>query len=114
MRVVAAPDKFRGTATAAEVAAAVGRAAATAGWDCDQVPVADGGEGTIDALGGANRTTTVRGPLGDPVEASWRLDRRTAVIEMATASPVWPSTTEARAKNAPCPPVRRTSIRQLP
>lgn len=86
MRVVAAPDKFRGTATAAEVAAAVGRAAATAGWDCDQVPVADGGEGTIDALGGANRTTTVRGPLGDPVEASWRLDRRTAVIEMATAS----------------------------
>ena len=86
MRVVAAPDKFRGTATAAEVAAAVGRAAAAAGWDCDQVPVADGGEGTIDALGGANRTTTVRGPLGEPVEAAWRLDRRTAVIEMAAAS----------------------------
>ncbi len=86
MRIVAAPDKFRGTATAAEVAAAIGRAAAAAGWDCDQVPVADGGEGTIDALGGANRTTTVRGPLGEPVEAAWRLDRRTAVIEMAAAS----------------------------
>ena len=86
MRVVAAPDKFRGTATAAEVAAAVGRAAAAAGWDCDQVPVADGGEGTIDALGGPNRTTTVRGPLGEPVPAAWRLDRRTAVIEMAAAS----------------------------
>lgn len=86
MRVVAAPDKFRGTATAAEVAAAVGRAAAAAGWDCDQVPVADGGEGTIDALGGPNRTTTVRGPLGEPVQAAWRLDRRTAVIEMAAAS----------------------------
>lgn len=86
MRVVAAPDKFRGTATAAEVAAAVGRAAENAGWDCDQVPVADGGEGTIDALGGPNRTTTVRGPLGEPVQAAWRLDRRTAVIEMAAAS----------------------------
>ncbi len=86
MRVVAAPDKFRGTATAAEVAAAVGRAAAAAGWDCDEVPVADGGEGTIDALGGPNRTTTVRGPLGDPVEAAWRLDRRTAIIEMSAAS----------------------------
>ena len=86
MRVVAAPDKFRGTATAAEVATAVGRAAAAAGWECDEVPVADGGEGTIEALGGANRTTTVRGPLGDPVEAAWRLDRRTAVIEMAAAS----------------------------
>lgn len=84
--MVAAPDKFRGTATAAAVAAAVGRAAVASGWDCDEVPVADGGEGTIDALGGPNRTTTVRGPLGDPVEAHWRLDRRTAVIEMAAAS----------------------------
>lgn len=86
MRVVAAPDKFRGTATAAEVAAAVGRAAATAGWSCDEVPVADGGEGTLDVLGGANRRATVTGPLGDPVEAEWRLDGRTAVIEMARAS----------------------------
>ena len=86
MRVVAASDKFRGTATAAEVASAIARGARTAGWDCDQVPVADGGEGTIDALGGANRTTTVRGPLGAPVEARWRLDRRTAIIEMASAS----------------------------
>lgn len=86
MRVVAASDKFRGTATASEIAGAIGRAAATEGWACDEVPVADGGEGTIDALGGANRTTTVRGPLGDPVEAPWRLDRRTAIIEMSAAS----------------------------
>lgn len=86
MRVVAAPDKLRGTATAREVAAAIGRAAAEAGWDCDEVPLADGGEGTLDALGGANRTTTVTGPLGAPVEAAWRLDGRTAVIEMAAAS----------------------------
>ncbi len=86
MRLVAAPDKFRGTATAADVAAAIGRAAATAGWDCDEVPVADGGEGTLEALGGANRTATVTGPLGEPVEARWRLSGRTAVIEMAQAS----------------------------
>jgi len=86
VRVVAAPDKFRGTATAAEVAAAVGRAARAHGWRCDEVPLADGGDGLLDVLGGANRTTTVRGPLGEPVEAGWRLDRRTAVIEMARAS----------------------------
>lgn len=86
MRVVAAPDKLRGTATAGEVAAAIARAAAAHGWDCDQVPMADGGEGTLEALGGANRTTTVTGPLGQPVPARWRLDGRTAVIEMAEAS----------------------------
>jgi len=84
--VVVAPDKMRGTAPARNVAAAVGRAAAAAGWDCDEVPVADGGEGTLDVLGGPNRTTTVTGPLGDPVAAGWRLDGRTAVVEMARAS----------------------------
>jgi len=86
MRVVAAPDKLRGTATAAEAAAAVARAAGAAGWVCDEVPVADGGEGTLDVLGGPNRVTTVTGPLGDPVEAAWRLDGRRAVVEMARAS----------------------------
>lgn len=86
MRVVAAPDKFRGTASAAEVAAAVGRAAGAAGWSCDEVPVADGGDGLLDVLGGPNRTSVVTGPLGDPVEAAWRYDRGTAIIEMARAS----------------------------
>ena len=52
MHVVAAPDKFKGTATAREVAAAIGRAAAAAGATCDEVPVADGGEGFLDALRG--------------------------------------------------------------
>jgi len=85
-RVVAAPDKLRGTATARAAAAAICEAATAAGWRCDEVPLADGGEGTLDVLGGANRTTTVTGPLGDPVAAGWRLDRRTAVIEMARAS----------------------------
>lgn len=86
VRVLAAPDKFRGTATAAEVAGAIAAAARTCGWRCDQVPMADGGEGTLDALGGANRTSVVAGPLGDPVPAGWRLDRGLAVIEMARAS----------------------------
>ena len=86
MRVVACPDKFRGTATAQEVAEAVARAAASAGWTCDEVPMADGGEGTLDALGGPNRSTIVSGPLGDPVRAEWRLHRGVAVVEMARAS----------------------------
>jgi len=86
VRVVAAVDKFRGTATAAEVAAAIGHACWELGHDCVEIAVADGGEGILDALGGPNRTTTVTGPLGDPVDAPWRLHRRVAVIEMALAS----------------------------
>jgi glycerate kinase len=64
----------------------------TAGFtDVVEVPLADGGEGTLDALlagrGGARRTTTVTGPLGDPVDAEWgRLPDGTAVVEMARAS----------------------------
>jgi glycerate 2-kinase len=85
--VVAAPDTFRGIASASEVAAAVARAAVAAGATCDEAPVADGGEGTLEALGGAVRVTTVRGPLGDPVQAAWRMQGDgTAVIEMARAS----------------------------
>ena len=86
MRVLAAVDKFRGTAAAAEVARAIGHACWQLGHDCDEVGMADGGEGTLDVLGGANRTTVVTGPLGDPVKAPWRLSRTTAVIEMALAS----------------------------
>src|SRR5437764_14473160 len=85
-RVLAAPDKFRGTASAPEVAAAIARAATAAGWTCDEAPVADGGEGTLDAFGGRMRRTVVRGPLGAPVEAEWRTDGRTAVVEAAPAS----------------------------
>ena len=87
--VVAAPDKFRGTASARAVAAAVARAAEATGWSCDRAPVADGGEGLLDALGGAPRTARVSGPLGEVVEAEWRLlDGRppVAVIEMARAA----------------------------
>lgn len=93
--VVAAPDKFRGTASAAQVASAIGRAAAGAGWSCDEAPVADGGEGTLEAVGGHVRRARVRGPLGEAVEAEWRLlpappgeagAGATAVIEMAQAA----------------------------
>ncbi len=86
MHIVAAPDKFRGTATAVQIADAIALAAERAGATADAVPMADGGEGTLEVLGGANRTTTVTGPLGDPVEAPWRLHRHTAVVEMARAS----------------------------
>lgn len=86
MRVLAAADKFRGTATAREVVTAIAHAAETFGASCDAIALADGGEGTLDALGGANRSSVVTGPLGDPVEAGWRYADRTAVIEMARAS----------------------------
>jgi len=86
MRVLAAVDKFKGTASAAKVADAIAQAYWDTGHECVQLPVADGGEGTLEALGGPNRTSTVTGPLGDPVQADWRYSRGTAVIEMARSS----------------------------
>ncbi len=86
MRVLAALDKFRGTLTAREATSAVAAACWELGADCDEAPLSDGGEGLLDVFGGGNRTSVVSGPLGMPVEAAWRIDRRTAVIEMARAS----------------------------
>lgn len=86
VRVLAVPDKFRGTATAAEVARAVAEGAGRAGARTREVPLSDGGEGFLDVFGGPNRTATVTGPLGGSVEAGWRIGGRTAVIEMAQAS----------------------------
>ncbi len=85
MRVVAAPDTFRSTASAVDVAARIAAVAASRGWECDQVPLADGGEGTLEVLGGANRASWVTGPLGQRVLAGWRLSGGTAVIEAAAA-----------------------------
>ncbi len=86
MRLLSAPDKFRGTLTAREAAAAIAAGAARAGWAAVELPLADGGEGTLDVLGGGNRRTTVTGPLGEPVEAEWRLEEDgTALIEAALA-----------------------------
>ena len=53
MRVLAAVDKFKGTATGAQVADAIAQACWELGHECVQLPVADGGEGTLEALGGA-------------------------------------------------------------
>lgn len=85
-RVVIAFDKFRGSATASELTDAGLRAAGRAGWTATAAPMADGGEGSLEAVGGPNKRTTVTGPLGDQVEAGWRLDGRVAFIEMAAAS----------------------------
>ena len=89
---VACPDKFRGTLSAAEAAAAMARGLRSAGIESVvELPLADGGEGTLDVIravrGGALRTETVTGPLGDPVLAEWAmLGDGTAIIEMAKAS----------------------------
>src|SRR5580658_4628082 len=90
--LVAAPDKFRGTASAEEAAQAMVDAASTAGWTADAIPMSDGGEGLLDAVGGEAQFTQVPGPLGSPTRAEWRLlaspDRQgpTAVIEMSKAA----------------------------
>jgi glycerate kinase len=84
--IVLAFDKFRGTATSVELAAAGARAAARLGWTPITIPLADGGEGSLDAVGGANKYTEVTGPLGEPVKAGWRLDGKVAYVEMAAAS----------------------------
>ncbi|HUQ39491.1 MAG TPA: glycerate kinase [Acidimicrobiales bacterium] len=86
MRILAAPDKFRGTASASAIAAAVAEAARRAGWGVDAVAVSDGGEGLLEVLGGSVRHTEVTGPLGGRVAAEWRLKGDTAVVEMAMAS----------------------------
>lgn len=86
MQVLAAADKFKGTASAAQVCAAIGHACWDLGLDCVEMPLADGGEGTLAVLGGANRTATVTGPLGNMVQAQWGMHKGVAVIEMAQAS----------------------------
>jgi len=86
MRVLVCPDKFRGTLSASEAAAAMAAGAEAARRQAVVQPLADGGEGTLEAFGGANRSTTVTGPLGDPVEAEWQMLGDRAVIEMARAS----------------------------
>jgi glycerate 2-kinase len=91
--VLVAPDSFKGTFRAAEVAAAIGRGLESAGLrPPDLCPVADGGEGTMEALvtalGGETAAATVHDPLGREVRAGYALleDGGTAVVEMAQAS----------------------------
>ena len=89
--VLVAPDSFKGTFSAAEVAAAIAAGLRSADREAVELPVGDGGEGTmgvlVDALGGDVRTATVSDPLGRPVEAQFAiLPDGSAVVETAQAS----------------------------
>ncbi|MFC1912266.1 glycerate kinase [Chloroflexota bacterium] len=94
MKIVIAPDSFKGSLTALQVAQAIDAGVKRVVPDATTVlkPMADGGEGTvqalIDATGGTIITTEVKDPLGRPVTARWGIlsDKTTAVIEMAAAS----------------------------
>ena len=93
MRIVIAPDSYKGTNTALAVAEAIERGARRVTPDVDivKVPIADGGEGTVEAVvaatGGEIREVPVVGPLGEPVTARFGvLGEGRAVIEMAAAS----------------------------
>src|SRR2546430_2317676 len=94
MRIVIAPNAFKGSLSALDAAEAIaeGVRIVAAAADLVLVPIADGGDGPVDALvaatHGERRTLRVRGPLGDPVDAGYGLidAGATAVIEMAKAA----------------------------
>lgn len=94
MRIVVAPDSYKGSLSAVRVSRAIKKGFQQIFKDAEiiEAPIADGGEGTVEALivatGGRIIQETVKGPLGEPVESFWGIlgDNRTAVIEMAAAS----------------------------
>ncbi|MFS2242440.1 glycerate kinase [Microbacterium sp. OR16] len=91
MRILIASDKFKGSATGSEVAAALadGIREITPDAVVDAAPVADGGEGTVDAAvasGFTPVTLSVTGPTGGPVDAAFAVRGEQAIIEMAAAS----------------------------
>lgn len=91
MRIVVAPDKFKGSVSAEEAAEhiAAGIREAQPAAQVTILPVADGGEGTLDAAVTAGHTRhdrTVTGPIGEPVAAAWARLEDTAVVEMSLAS----------------------------
>ena len=91
MRVLVAPDKFKGSLTAREVAArvAAGIGAEAPGVEVEQVPVADGGDGTLDAAVAAGYTRVevrAQGPTGEPVTTAFAARDDVAVVEMADVS----------------------------
>lgn len=94
--ILVAPDKFKGTLSASDVAAAIGRGLMGAGIErVEMLPISDGGEGTMEALVRASRgrivTTEATDPLGEPVVAAFGSidDGKTAVVETAQASGLW-------------------------
>ncbi len=94
MRFIVAPDSYKGSLSALEVANSIARGILKVFPEAEvlKVPIADGGEGTVEALvtatGGEMIFTEVSGPLNEAVEACWGIlgDGETAVIEMAAAS----------------------------
>lgn len=96
MRIVIAPDKFKGSLSAPDVARhleeglhAGARLARLGPLEVLRIPVADGGEGTLDAAVGSGftrRSAVVSGPTGQPLRAEFAVRGREAVIEMAAAS----------------------------
>lgn len=90
--VLVAPDGFKGTLAASVVAAALAAGLRAGGQAAEELPIGDGGEGTMDALlaarGGTTREVEVEDPLGRPVTARFALldEGRTAVVETAEAS----------------------------
>jgi glycerate kinase len=93
MRIMLAPDSFKGSLSAEAAAHAMAEGTADAGdsHDLEICPISDGGEGFVAALAtaaaGEVRRVEVLGPLGDPVSAAWALlPDRTAVIETAAAA----------------------------
>ncbi|MFQ5472844.1 MAG: glycerate kinase, partial [Dehalococcoidia bacterium] len=96
MRIVIAPQEFKGTLTAREAARAMadGAAKALPGADINEVPLSDGGPGLVEAVltakGGRPQTAAVSDPLGHNIKAEWGLlDDGSAVIEMAAAAGLW-------------------------
>lgn len=91
-RFVVAPDSFKGTMSSSEAGAALAAGIRAAGASADIVPVADGGEGTLDALapalGATTRTAIVTGPDGAPIRARYAVDpvSATGIVELAEAS----------------------------
>ncbi len=94
MKIVIAPDSYKESLSATDVAKAIEKGFRQIFPDAQyvNVPVADGGEGTVEAMiaatQGVAKTARVTGPLGQPVDAVWGLsgDGATAFIEMAAAS----------------------------
>jgi glycerate kinase len=91
MTILLAPDKFKGTFTAAEVAESMAQGIVAEGGEPDLCPVADGGDGTasvlLASLGGRWRAAACHDALGRPVEGRWaHLDDGAAVVEVAEAS----------------------------
>lgn len=94
MKILVAPDSFKGSMTSVEASESIARGIISAYPDIrvKKLPLSDGGEGLVDCLvkatGGNMLSKTVTGPLGNPVVAPWGIlgDNKTAVIEMASAS----------------------------